>query len=452
MSFGEGLRQRRSAVLQDCVSCGACAEVCPMLAPAGLDGESPAALAGGILDWIREGDGPQAARDWAEACSSSGTCIPACTHGVNPRFMLALARLAVDEATSDRRSRRTAGNASYLAVARGSKILARLLLPPDLLARVEGSGAATADGVADGAEGGPEDGADILFYTGCNVLKTPHVVLICLDVLEMLGHRPAVRGGSGSCCGVLNFRAGDTGAAGRLGEAGLTRFAATRIDPVLAWCPTCHIQFTEHVLPNHAAATGETPFAMTPFVTWLADRLDSLRPLMIHPVRRRVALHEHAGLNGASEAARRLLEAIPELDFVDLHQPRYGYMCNSLNPLPAFKAQTHADLLADAERAGVDTLAGVFHACHRDLCSHERDWPFAVVNIMDLIGESMGLAHPDRFKALKMLQDVELVMAEVADLIDHHGLDVDTVRRVIARDMLGEQTLPLRGPGTGTGD
>lgn len=446
MSFEEGLRQRRGAVLEDCVACGACAEVCPMLAPAGLEGESPEALAGGILDWIREGEGPRAARDWAEACSSSGSCIPACAHGVNPRFMLALARLAVDEATTDRRSRRAAGNASYLAVARGSKILARLLLPPDLLARVEGAGAAT-DGVPGGAEAGPEEeGADILFYTGCNVLKTPHIVLTCLDVLEMLGHRPAVRGGSGSCCGVLNFRAGDTGAAARLGEAGVTRFAATGLDTVLAWCPTCHIQFTEHVLPNHAAAMGETPFAMTPFVTWLADRLDSLRPLMTRPVRRRVALHEHAGLNGASEAARRLLEAIPGLDFVDLDQPRYGYMCNSLNPLPEFKARTHADLLADAELAGVDTLAGVFHACHRDLCSHERDWPFAVVNVMDLIGESMGLAHPDRFKSLKMLQDVELILAEVADAIDHHDLDAETVRRVILRDMLGEQTLPLRGP------
>ena len=90
------------------------------------------------------------------------------------------------------------------------------------------------------------------------------------------------------------------------------------------------------------------------------------------------------------------------------------------------------------------TLAGVYHACHRDLCAHEKDWPFEVVNFMELIGESLGLRRPDLFKRLKMLQDVDAIVADSAEQIAAYGLDEEEVRDVVLQDILGEQSLPLR--------
>ena len=49
----------------------------------------------GILDILRTGDGPEASRKWAAACMLSGECIKACDYGVNPRFLLAMARVAM---------------------------------------------------------------------------------------------------------------------------------------------------------------------------------------------------------------------------------------------------------------------------------------------------------------------------------------------------------------------
>ena len=44
---------------------------------------------------------------------------------------------------------------------------------------------------------------------------------------------------------------------------------------------------------------------------------------------------------------------------------------------------------------------------------NERDWPFCIVNILELVGESMGLQHrDDRYKRLKMMQDVDQIVAE----------------------------------------
>ena len=90
-------------------------------------------------------------------------------------------------------------------------------------------------------------------------------------------------------------------------------------------------------------------------------------------------------------------------------------------------------------------MAGVYHACHRDLCAHERNWPFEVVNYMELIGESVGITRPDVFKRLKMLQDVGAIIADSADQIAEYGLEEDEVRDVVLQDVLGEQSLPLRG-------
>jgi hypothetical protein len=200
------------------------------------------------------------------------------------------------------------------------------------------------------------------------------------------------------------------------------------------------VQLGEVVIPGRPA---EQRLELTPFLLFLRERLDDLRPLLRHPVQKRVGLHEHPGIAGVAAAAEALLRAIPGLDFVDLQQPRVGYQCNTLNPLPAFKRESHRAQLQAASDAGVTTLAGIYHACHRELCSHERDWPFEVVNFLELVGESMGLTRPDLFKRLKLMQDVDAILAEAAPLIETNNLDLDEARSVVLGDMLGEQALPL---------
>jgi Fe-S oxidoreductase len=282
----------------------------------------------------------------------------------------------------------------------------------------------------------PQGTPDVVFYTGCNVLKTPHIVLLCLDILDALGVSYRVMGGPGNCCGVIQFRSADLETSGRIGYRTTDRFAETGASKVLSWCPTCQVQLGENVLPGR-----ERRYDFEGFVAFLADNLERLRPLLKHRVEKRVGLHEHPGVAGVSEAAERVLRAIPGLTFVELQQPRVGYMCNTLPA--AYKRDLHTSLLEAAAAARGDALAGLYHACHRDLCAHEAEWPFEVVNFLELVGESMGIRHEDQFKRLKKLQDTESVLADVMDLVRTHGLDVEEVRKVIANEMLAEQTLPL---------
>jgi len=424
----QALDARVAEILDRCTACGACVDVCPMPGPAGIEAGDSSRLAAGVLAILRGEQHPAASARWAAVCSGSGHCIPACRHGVNPRFMLAMARLA-EQKRKDAAERRRTGFARFAGMTRGVRVLSRLQLPPALLARFM-----------------PEEDepatADVVFYTGCNLLKTPHIALLCFDIMDALGIRYRVMGGPSHCCGVLQFRAGDLTTSGRIGYRTVERLASAG-HRALSWCPTCQLQLSEIVVPGKT----DTKLELQPFLLFLAARLDELRPLLKHAVNRRVGLHEHPGVLGVAEAARAILQAIPGLDFVELEQPRVGYMCNALSPVPAYKRQVHLDQLQAAADAGVTTLAGIYHACHRELCSHERDWPFEVVNFLELVGESMGFSRPDLFKRLKLMQDVDAILAETAPTIETNQLDLDEARSVILADMLDEQALPLRaGP------
>ena len=98
-----------------------------------------------------------------------------------------------------------------------------------------------------------------------------------------------------------------------------------------------------------------------------------------------------------------------------------------------------------AEAAGVDALVAVYHSDHRELCAHERDWPFRIMNMYEIVGASMGLHHDDHFKRLKIMQDADAILADCRDLVSQHGLDPETTRLAI-QAMLDEQPLPLRRP------
>ncbi|MEP9352438.1 (Fe-S)-binding protein [Xanthobacter sp. KR7-65] len=431
--FATALQDRTNDLLDRCTRCGACFDICPMTGPAGIADAPAGATVGGVLGLLSGGATTPAAERWAATCSGSGTCIPACPEGINPRFMLSLAKLALARRADDE-TRRARGHAAFRAMSRGVQVLSRIQMGPQELARFS----------RDEAEG---PAPEVVFYTGCNLLKTPHIGLLCFDILERMGVDYKVMGGPGDCCGVLQFRTGDLEGSERIADRTAARFGRFKASRVLSWCPTCQVQMSENLLPGRwNQEVDGTRYEMEAFVAFLDRHMDRLRLHLVHPVQKRVGLHEHPGIAGVGAAAERILRAVPGLEFVDLAQPKVGWMCNTLQPLPQYKADIHQALLEAAAAAGVTTLAGVYHACHREICSHQRDWPFEVVNFLELVGESMGISHEDHFKRLKMLQDVDAIVADVADLVALHGLNGAEVRTVVMEALLSEQPLALRGP------
>jgi Fe-S oxidoreductase len=436
-TFETALAARVDAMLDACTGCGKCFEVCPITEAAGVVGE-PREVIAGVLDIVRFGDGPEASRKWASSCVLSGECIKACDYGVNPRFLLNMARVAMARGSNAAPDRRKRGVDGFRKVSRDVTHLSKMQLTDEQLARL-GQNPGVAAGTAPAGEA-----PDVVFYTGCNVLKTPHIALLALDIMDALGVTYRVMGGPSHCCGIIQLRTGDIDTAARVTENTMDKLARSKSGLVLAWCPSCLVHFSEITLPTVERTRGAKPFEMTPFIGFLGTQLGRLRPMLTERVPMRIALHRHPGAAGVMEAAEAVLAAVAGIEIVDLGQPAVALMSNYLAALPAYKRELQLNELKAARDAHIDALVTVYHADHRELCAHERDWPFQVLNVLEIVGASMGLHHDDSYKRLKIMQDVDAIVADCADLAAQHGLNTATARLVV-QAMLDDQPVPLKG-------
>ena len=148
-------------------------------------------------------------------------------------------------------------------------------------------------------------------------------------------------------------------------------------------------------------------------------------------------MQERSALPHVMAAVKQVLRAIPALEVVELDVPVMSTQSVHLNVLPKFKEDLQRRIFAAAAAANVTTFASIFHGCHRDLVHYQKDVSFELLNFMELIGEAMGIHIPDVYKRLSLMGDIDAVLADTAGMIAANGMDIETVREVVASDMFG---------------
>ena len=151
-----------------------------------------------------------------------------------------------------------------------------------------------------------------MFYTGCNVLKTPHIALLALDIMDTLGVTYRVMGGPTHCCGIIQMRTGDVETSGRMAENTMDKLAQSKTGQVLSWCPSCHVQFTEVTLPNVEKTRGRQAVRDDAIHAVPAPQSrPRCAPTSRNASTMRVALHRHPGIAGVVPAAEDILRPYP---------------------------------------------------------------------------------------------------------------------------------------------
>lgn len=403
LSLTEYLAGEADAIASRCTACGACHAACPVAPFADPDGASPAEVAGSVRRYLTDATPlSAAAARWTEACNGCGDCIPACPEGVNPRQMviLALTQSAQSKGQTPQLFRR---------MSRAIKMMMAMQLEPAELRRLAAPRAARQ--------------APVIFYTGCNALRTPHLLFNTMTVLDALAIDYEVVGGPSACCGVIHTKwQGEIETGGRVAQNTLKRFADFMPEKVLNWCPTCQLHLTESLAKFHASS-----FDINHVTEFLVARLDGLKDKFIRPVRRRVVLHAHTGYRNVGEAVARLLQAVPGLDLVETVYES-GYTCggSGCGRSPALQAKEHGHLVDCVAATGADTLVTLYHGCHAAFVATEAEGRHQVLNFTDLLVEALGLdPYEDRNKHLRLAADLDMMIAEAQPYLRANGVDVD---------------------------
>ncbi|MBI4635114.1 MAG: (Fe-S)-binding protein [Candidatus Rokubacteria bacterium] len=398
-----------------CTKCGKCFEVCPMINFTPLKGRESVPVVTDLVNLLRDGVWSDAVGTWAQACTGSGECITHCPEHINPRKMLSLAIVKTRRRQSAQGNNPAAG--FYKRMSQTIHLLVGLQMMPE---RYRGLTGRHAD----------KKEAEVVFYLGCNVLRTPHIVFNVLDLLDALEANYVVLGGVSNCCGIIHLKFhGDVDGADRVTEGTLDKLGAYRPKTVLHWCPSCVLHFGETT-----AGFRSVDFEFQHVTRFLVERLERLRPRM-RPVGQLAAIHRHDAGLGVAEDVETLLGAIPGLKLVHLEdEARWAYTCGplGLNLVPDAKKALHQRMLESARDKGVDMLVNLYHSCHRDLAGFEGEYPFRILNWTSLLCEALGLeSHEDRFKRYRLLKDVQAVLEDAQEFIRANRLDPKVVEEIL---------------------
>lgn len=409
-AYADRLEALAAEAADRCTGCGKCFEVCPTARESGMDmGE--ATLRVGELSALTRGAAPaEGVQKWLNACDGSARCNDACPEGINVRQWVTIAKMKALEATRPRSEGATAAASRFRHMAQAVRLLASMQLPSETLQRI----LAPAE----------RRTADVLFYTGCNVLRTPHIVLNVMDILDSLELDFDVVGGTSHCCGVYQFQEADLPTYERMGHRTFQRFGQSGASKVLTWCPTCTKNFDEL-----EQAVEPASFDLGHVSEFLADNLDLLKArFRPDQPKRRVVIHEHLGIGATLSSIAKLMAAVPNLELVELPQDSgFSYACGG--QAAKFKGREQAIHQALAEGAvanGADTIVTMYHSCHRALSGAEAIYPLRVVNFTDVLAEALGRGgHADYYQLYKKGGSMDEAVTAARKFLQDNGVRVD---------------------------
>ena len=248
-----------------------------------------------------------------------------------------------------------------------------------------------------------------VFWFGCNLVRHGEVIRSTARLLEAVGVEAETAGGPSHCCGATqeaNARITEG-----MGKRTVQAFNETGAPQVITWCPSCHMNMQDVMAP-----VTPTNFETQHVTEVLHARRDRLRPLLVRPVKARVLLHRHLGFQPrvpVNDLVADLLALIPGLELVEHPLAVPGHMCSSLGGVPGALAAAQQATLEALQATGADTLATIFHSCHRESVTLERGRPWLrVANWIHLLAESAGWEAEDGYKALRNAEDPRAALGE----------------------------------------
>ena len=233
-----------------------------------------------------------------------------------------------------------------------------------------------------------------LFWYGCNMMRHGDIIRLGTRMLATVGVDATPVGGPSACCG--SPKEATPRVAEAMGRRTMQRFNDSGAERLITWCPSCHMNLHDFM----GATTGQNAeSAHLSEVLW-ANR-GALAPMLKHRVEARVLVHNHVGFQDRVEVNQvvpKLLCLVPGIEVVDSPCCAPSYMCSGLGGIPGALADVRTRTLEAVRNTGADTVATIFHSCHREWVTLERDGGPRVKNWVHLLAEGLGWDYQDEYK------------------------------------------------------
>ncbi len=247
--------------------------------------------------------------------------------------------------------------------------------------------------------------AEVAYFPGCtasyveNDIAQATACLLYKSGVEFtyLGHDEA-------CCGIPMLVAGLWDTWEEIMRHNIEAMKARGVKTVVTSCPACWLVW-HTFYPEWAKKLGiDYPFESRHYSEILADRIQAGALHFDHQVNMKVTWHDSCHMGRAGniyEAPRRLIQAIPGIEFVEMeHNRQQAHCCGSVLSLvadPDVGERVGDVRLAEAEATGAQALIASCPCCEVQFRvtadKTGRDLP--IIDLAHLACKGAGIEHPD---------------------------------------------------------
>jgi len=226
----------------------------------------------------------------------------------------------------------------------------------------------------------PHETADVIYFVGCVGSFFPRSYRLPQTMVQLMEKGDvdyAVLGGEEWCCGYPLLINGQLDEAGDLIQHNLAKVMAMQSKKVVFTCPSC-LHIWNHVYRE--VAGGELPFELLHATESLSEMVDEGRFKFRDMPARRVTYHDPCDLGrkeGIFDAPRRVLQAIPGIELVEMRDNRENSHCcgggGNLETFDAVLSQSvSGNRLAQAQEVEAQVIASACQQCERTLSDAAR--------------------------------------------------------------------------------
>ena len=279
--------------------------------------------------------------------------------------------------------------------------------------------------------------AEIAYFPGCTASYVEHdIAQATACLLHKSGVEFTYLGHDEACCGIPMLVAGLWDAWEDILRQNVEAMKARGVKTVITSCPACWLVW--HTLyPEWAQKLDiEYDFEAKHYSEILAEKIDAGIFHLDREVNMKVTWHDSCHMGRAGniyEAPRKLIQAIPGIEFVEMeHNRQEAHCCGSVLSLvadPDVGERVGDVRLQEAEAAGAEAVIAACPCCEVQLrvTADKTGRNLPIIDLSALTCEGAGIEHPDStpyalemwavFEAMIRLLKPEAMADFMADLL-----------------------------------